>query len=305
MPISVIIPAYKARKYLPECLESIGRQTLAPAEVLVIDDASPEPIDDIIDEFANRAGYPPIRLIKHEVNRGQAAGRNTGIQAASGEWLAFIDCDDMWAPEHLESVLMTAKDSDADMVFCPGILFTDDPHDPKNYKLRPLTDDEKALRPLSILKRCFIIMSSTLIRAKFIRTVGGFDENPMMRGVEDVDLFMRMFEQGLQPRMDEKATLYYRKHPESATETLGNLARQGIHVTRTHINRVEGSAAEKKTILMNVYWRSAIQLWLTKAPGRLSCLATAIRRSLWNPLKALRWVYRFFRSLRRNSSYGL
>ena len=63
--ISVIIPAYKARKFLPECLASIGDQTLLPQQILVIDDASPEPVDDIVANFAARPGFPPIRLIRH------------------------------------------------------------------------------------------------------------------------------------------------------------------------------------------------------------------------------------------------
>jgi glycosyltransferase involved in cell wall biosynthesis len=305
MPISVIIPAYKARKYLPDCLESIGKQTLQPSEVLVIDDASPEPIDDIVRDFSNRSGYPPIRLIKHEVNRGQAAGRNTGMKAASGDWLAFIDCDDMWVPNHLESVIATANESGADLVFCPAILFSSDPHDPSNYRLRPLTEDEIALRPISILNRCFIVISSSVIRAEALRMAGNFDEDPMMRGVEDLDLYMRMLRTGAKFHMDPEATLYYRKHPGSATETTGYLAKQSVHVTQTHIGSVEGSRSEKLYLLIHTRWRTAIQLWLIKSPDRVSWLLSAIRQSLWNPYQCVRWTYRFFRSLYRNSSRNL
>lgn len=303
--ISVIIPAYKARKFLPDCLNSIGAQTLQPAEVLIIDDASPEPIDDIVGEFAGREGYPPIRLIKHETNRGQAAGRNTGIRESKSDWLAFIDCDDMWAPNHLESVMAAATESGADLVFCPAILFSSDPHDPSNYRLRPLTADETALRPISILNRCFIVISSSVIRKESLLSSGGFDEDPMMRGVEDLDLFMRMLRNGANFHMETEATLYYRKHSESATETTGYLARQGVHVTQTHLGTVEGSRAEKRTILMQVYWRSAVQLWLVKSPDRVSWLLSALRHSLWNPYQFIRWSYRFIRSLHRNSCRNL
>ncbi len=305
MPISVIIPAYKARKYLAEALESIGKQTLPAAEVIVVDDKSPDPVDDIIDDFAKRPGYPPLRLIKHETNRGQAAGRNTGMKAASGEWLAFLDCDDMWAPNHLESVMGAATKTGADLVFCPAILFDSDPHSPENYRLRPLTVDESALRPISILNRCFIVISSSVIRAEATRSIGGFDEDPMMRGVEDLDLFMRMLGKGAKFHMDPEATLYYRKHPGSATETTGYLARQSVHVTKTHLATLEGSQREKQTILMQTFWRSAAQLWLVKAPDRISWLLSAIRHSLWNPYQCLRWFYRFLRAIHRQSGYGL
>jgi glycosyltransferase involved in cell wall biosynthesis len=303
--ISVIIPAYKARKYLPDCLDSVCRQTLLPDEILVIDDASPESIDDIIQSFARRKDCPPVRLIKHATNRGQAAGRNTGIKESSSEWLAFLDCDDMWAPNHLESVMHTATQTGADLVFCPAILFDKDPHDPNNYRLRPLTEDETSLRPLSILNRCFIVISSSVIRADAIRAAGGFDEDPMMRGVEDLDLFMRMFRAGAKFHMDPEGTLYYRKHPGSATETTGYLARQSVHVTKAHIGNVAGSTTEKRTILMQTYWRSAIQLWLIKSPDKVSWVRTALLHSLWNPYQCLRWTYRFSRAVLRNSSRGL
>lgn len=305
MPVSVIIPSYKARKFLPECLESVGMQSLLPDEVLIIDDASPESIDDIVAAFSQRPGYPEIRLIKHKVNRGQAAGRNTGIKESCSEWLAFLDCDDVWAPNHLESIMRAASNHGADMVFCPAILFDSDPHSPDNYQLRPLTEDELALRPLSILNRCFIVISSSVIRADMIRLAGGFDEAPMMRGVEDLDLFMRIFRKGAKLHMDPEPTLYYRKHPGSATETTGYLARQSVHVTRAHIETVEGSRTEKRTLLMQTYWRSAAQLWLIKAPDRISWVMNAIRYSLWNPYQCVRWTYRFLRALYKNTNRGL
>lgn len=244
-------------------------------------------------------------MLKHKVNRGQAAGRNTGMKAASGEWLAFLDCDDMWAPGHLESVMGTAESSGAGLVFCPAIMFDTDPHDASNYVLQPLSEEENQLRPISILNRCFIVISSSIIRADAIKRAGGFDEDPMMRGVEDLDLFMKLFKAGVKFQMDPQPTLYYRKHPDSATGTPGYLARQGVHVTRTHVNAVEGSRSAKRTILMQAYWRCAVELWLLKSSDRFSTLLQAIRHSLWNPYQCVRWCYRFSRSIHRHSSRGL
>lgn len=303
--ISVIIPAYKARKYLPECLESIGLQTLRPAEILVIDDASPEPIDDIVSSFAARPSYPPIRLIKHEVNRGQAAGRNTGMNASTSEWLAFLDCDDMWAPTHLESVMCAIHESGADLGFCPAILFNYDVHDPQNYRLRPLTPDEQTITPLSLLNRCFIITSSVVLRSTTLGGVGGFDESPSMRGTEDLDFFMKLLRAGTRFQMVPEATLYYRKHPDSATGTMGYLARQDVYVKERHIDWPAGSRSEKQIIMIEAYWRAAIGLWISKAPDRMAWLFSALRHSLWNPFQCLRWTYRFFRALRRDSAAGL
>lgn len=303
--ISVIIPAYKARKYLPDCLESIGKQTLQPKEILVIDDASPEPVDDIINEFSSKPGYPPLRLIKHEINRGQAAGRNTGMKAASGGWLAFIDCDDMWAPRHLESLMSLAETSGADLAFSPAVLFDADPYDPQNYTLRPLNEDEAALRPFALLNRCFIITSSTLIRKEQLANVNGFDEDQGLRGVEDLDCFMRLLEAGAKFSMSQHATLHYRKHPESATGTPGYLTRQCVKLLYRHINSVEGTKREKSELIMQTHWHCAISLWLVKAHDRNHWLCTAVKKSLPYPQSLLRWAYRFLRAVMKKSGANL
>lgn len=297
--ISVIIPAYKARKYLPECLESIGLQTLRPAEILVIDDASPEAIDDIVSSFAARPSYPPIRLIKHEVNRGQAAGRNTGMNASTSEWLAFIDCDDMWAPTHLESVMCAIRETDADLGFCPAILFKHDVYDPQNYRLRPLTPDEQTITPLSLLNRCFVITSSVVLRSTTLGGVGGFDESPSIRGTEDLDCFMKLLRAGTRFQMAQEATLYYRKHPESATGTMGYLARQDVYVKERHIDWPSGSRREKRIIMIEAYWRAATELWLSDAPDRMHWLFMAWTTSIFRPILALRWFARFLRPVCR------
>ena len=283
MNISVIIPAYKARKFLPDCLESIGRQTLAAAEVLVIDDASPEPIDDIVKSFATIVGYPQIRLLKHEVNRGQAAGRNTGMNAASGDWLAFIDCDDIWASNHLESVFKSVQHANADLGFCPAILFKENPYRTDNFCLGPENEDEKLMRPLSFLNRCFIITSSTIIKKKSLIQIGGFDESPGLRGVEDLDCFLRLLKDGAGFTMASQPTLYYRKHSGSATGTVGYLARQDITVKTKHMEWVDGHPSDKRRIISESYWRAAMQLWSAQAPDRFLWVLKAILHSFWNP----------------------
>lgn len=305
MSVSVIIPAYKARKFLGECLESIGSQSRLPEEVLVIDDCSPEPVEDIIADFSGRPGYPPLRLLKHEVNRGQAAARNTGMKASRTEWLAFLDCDDLWAPNHLEHLISTAEATEADLAFCPAILFEDNPQAEDNYVLRPMTADETAMRPLSFLNRCFIITSSTLISRDCLTLVGGFDESPQLRGVEDLDCFLRLLANGARFEMNPEATLYYRKHPDSATGRLAYLARQDIEAKRRHIDKVEGTPGEKRTIMMQSYWRATIKLWLAKSPDRVLWLLRSWRHSLWSPLQGMRWSYRFLRAMRRKSASGL
>lgn len=293
--ISVIIPAYKARKFLPECLESIGKQTLQPAEVLVIDDASPEPIDDIVEEFANLEGYPPIRLVKHEVNRGQAAARNTGMREAKGDYFAFIDCDDVWAPRHLENVVGTMEREQADFGFCKARLFRDSIEHLLPFVEGPMTPDEMIHRPLALLRRCYIITSSSVIKAEVMNRVGGFDESPEMRGVEDLDCFMKLLKTHATICMHEEPTLFYRKHAESDTGVPGKLARQDIAVKSRHLAWPEGTPAEKRILMLEAYWHAAKELYRGGAPGRHEFFFKACMASALHPVHGARWLVRTLR----------
>ena len=95
LPVTVVIPAYDRAELLPRALASVAAQTAAPAEILVIDDGS---ADDTA-AVAERLG---ARVLRHERNRGVSAARNTALDAAGGEWVAFLDTDDEWLPFHLE-----------------------------------------------------------------------------------------------------------------------------------------------------------------------------------------------------------
>lgn len=112
--ISVIIPAYNRCRVLPRAVESVLAQTFRDWEVLIVDDASTEKTDfaEII------VSDPRIRFLQHAENRGPAAARNTGLAAAHGEFIAFLDSDDEWLPEKLERQIAFLKKSEADLCFC-------------------------------------------------------------------------------------------------------------------------------------------------------------------------------------------
>src|SRR5438477_961645 len=95
MKISVIIPCHNAGRWIAQTLRSVAAQTYPAYEVIVIDDAS---TDDSIAEV-DRSGVPVTLL--HVAARNAAAARNAGIEAASGDWIALLDADDVWYPNHL------------------------------------------------------------------------------------------------------------------------------------------------------------------------------------------------------------
>lgn len=93
--ISVVIPVFNGERFLGEAIRSVLSQTLPPYEVLVIDDGSTDGSASLAESFG-----PPVRVIRQD-NRGEAAARNRGIECAKGDWVAFLDCDDVWKPEKL------------------------------------------------------------------------------------------------------------------------------------------------------------------------------------------------------------
>lgn len=95
--VSVIIPAYNAMKYLPETLESVLNQTFTNFEVFIVNDGSS---DDIL-EWSNQIADSRVKFISQE-NQGTAVARNTGILKSTGEYIAFLDADDIWEPTKLE-----------------------------------------------------------------------------------------------------------------------------------------------------------------------------------------------------------
>ena len=120
--ISVIVPVYKVERYLNECIDSILAQTFTDFELILVDDGSPDNCPALCDAAAAKDSR--IRVI-HQKNRGLSGARNAGLDAAEGEWIAFVDSDDMLLPQALEKAHSTAEKTGADVVLY-GFAFTDE-----------------------------------------------------------------------------------------------------------------------------------------------------------------------------------
>jgi colanic acid/amylovoran biosynthesis glycosyltransferase len=99
--VSVVIPIFNREKQIVQALKSIQNQTYSNWEAIVVDDASQDQTMAVLREAAS--SDPRIQFIQHKYNKGAQAARNTGIRAAKGEWIAFLDSDDQWLPDSLES----------------------------------------------------------------------------------------------------------------------------------------------------------------------------------------------------------
>jgi glycosyltransferase involved in cell wall biosynthesis len=133
--VSVILPVYGVEKYIAEAVRSVLAQTFSNFELLIIDDGSPDRSIEICQQFTD----PRIRIIQ-QPNRGLSGARNTGIRHAKGEYLAFLDGDDLWAPEKLEKQVAHLDDSPKVGLSFSRSAFVDEAgKDLKTYQMPQLT----------------------------------------------------------------------------------------------------------------------------------------------------------------------
>ena len=121
--ISIITPAYNCEKYLEQSVDSVLSQTWQDWELLIIDDCSKDNTYALMQKIAKKDKR--IRILQNPQNSGAAATRNNGVRQAAGEWIAFIDSDDLWEPDKLEKQMaLSAKNPEAAFVFT-GSAFID------------------------------------------------------------------------------------------------------------------------------------------------------------------------------------
>lgn len=115
--VSIIVPMYNAGIYIEETVNSVCAQTYAGWELILVDDNSKDDTVSVVKNCLALKGGGKIRLIEKKTNEGAAAARNTGIDAAKGRYIAFLDADDLWMPDKLEKELAFMKKNQAAFVF--------------------------------------------------------------------------------------------------------------------------------------------------------------------------------------------
>jgi len=121
--VSVIIPYYKNAQEIERSLMSVILQTYQDFEVIIVNDASPDWEEGL--KIINSFGNSRIKTISHSINRNGATARNTGIKAAKGEYIAFLDADDEWLQGHLEDALHEFKEKGADIVYSQATVISE------------------------------------------------------------------------------------------------------------------------------------------------------------------------------------
>jgi GT2 family glycosyltransferase len=183
VPVSVVIPAYNRGTRIARAVTTALRQEpRPPAEVIVVDDCS----TDETAEAAMRAGADVIR---HEINRGAGAARNTAIEHASQPWIAFLDSDDEWLPNHL-AALWSVR---ADHVLLAGATLRCESGGRDRYIGPVQRAGMTARSPADVASIPLITASGVMVRRDVAVAVGGFRP---LHGVEDIDLWLRVLEHG-------------------------------------------------------------------------------------------------------------
>ncbi len=179
--LAVVIPTFNRRPLLERCLDSVHAQTRCPEEIIVVDDGSTDGTADWIQTL-----FPSIKLIAQE-NRGVSAARNAGIQAASCEWIAFLDSDDVWLPNKIEAQISALK-SNPEYKICHSEerwIFQG-----KQKRVPPAYRKQEGWIFENCLPLCAISPSTAVIHRSIFETVGLFDES--LPACEDYDLWLRI-----------------------------------------------------------------------------------------------------------------
>ncbi len=255
--ISVIIPAFNAERYIGQALESVGSQTYQNWEILVTNDGGTDGTSRIVAEFATRTSRP-VRVFEHEQNSGLSAARNTAMRAAGGEYVAFLDADDFWLPDHLESACALLASGKVDLAYSECFVFRDTPSG--EIELLPIHTIEVTNPPADLFRRGYINPSGVAITRRLMEKVGEFDRS--LRGTQDLDYWIRAAALGFQIASTGRQLYYYRKPPGSLSAEYGNMAEGTARVYEK--NRNCGILPEREIVNIargcyfaagRIYWR--------------------------------------------------
>lgn len=215
--VSVIIPTYNRSSFVREAVESVLAQTYTPLEIIVVDDGSTDDTPSVMEAFGSA-----VRRLRQE-NAGVSAARNRGIEAAKGDWLAFLDSDDLWRPQKLEIQRAYLKDRPEIRICQVEELWMRNGErlNPKKYHRKP-----SGLCFLLLLERCLVSPSAVMIHRSVFEDVGLFDET--LPACEDYDLWLRIgcrYPLGL---VEEPLIVKRGGHPDQLSASVPSLDRYRI-----------------------------------------------------------------------------
>lgn len=253
--VSIIIPAYNVASYIGETLDSVFSQTFADYDVIVINDGSPdtEELERTLARFIDRINY-----IKQE-NLGASAARNAGLRAARGEFVAFLDADDLWLPNYLEEQIKFILEHDCDLVCADAVVFGDSSNEEKSY-MESLMADAPPMGELTFLGLLSaeqnLITSGVVVLREAVFKVGLFDE--ALRNSQDFDLWLRLARNGTRMAYQRRVLLRYRSRDNSLSGDQVNVHRRELRVLEKVEREYDLSPAERAEVVSVIERRRAV-----------------------------------------------
>jgi glycosyltransferase involved in cell wall biosynthesis len=218
--VAVIIPFYNGKRWIERAIRSVVEQTVKPSEFVIVNDGSKPEEREILPGLAERYGF---RIIDKE-NGGQGSARNAGVWATTAEFVAFLDQDDFFLPQHIEDLLLTIPKNDARLGYVYADVCGGDEHGYINhsnllrYQTREGRHPKQGSAAELISQDMFVLPSASLIKRTAFTAVGGFDEQFI--GYEDDDLFLRIYRNGYTNHYLDKPVTVWRRYGGSASYTV-------------------------------------------------------------------------------------
>ncbi len=275
--VSVIIPTYNHAGYVSQTIESVLAQTYPNFEIVVVNDGSPDNTSDVLRPYTNSGKIVYIE----QQNAGQAAARNRGLEEASGDFIAFLDDDDLWPPEKLAWQTAILREQ-PDVIGVGGSI---ELIDASGDTIERIDLNERVLQIQDLFEGCpFWSPGQTLLRRTALCAVGDFDTT--VAGADDYDLYMRLVQVGAF-LVCPKLSLRYRVHDGNATNNISRMFNNCQRVTRRYLKTIRVTRERRRCS------RSA-QRWLFEylGPRMRARMSTAVRN--WDVRDTLRigslWV---------------
>jgi hypothetical protein len=211
--VSVVIPAYNAARFIVATLDSVLAQTFKDFEIIVVNDGSPdsEELERVLEPSRSRIIY-----LRQE-NQGVSVARNTGIRESRGKFIAPLDADDLWEPEHLAAQLEAFHaDPSIDMIYADARIFGDVPEAGRTVMEFNPSSGEVTLERL-VARQCTVHHCVCLIRKEILLRAGLYD--PAFRRAEDIDLWLRIVLHGGRICYQKRVLGQYRRSGGSLSST--------------------------------------------------------------------------------------
>jgi glycosyltransferase involved in cell wall biosynthesis len=239
--VSVVIPAYKCAEYIGQALESVFAQSHTDYEVLVINDGSPDTplLEKVLVKY-----LPRIRYFE-QATMGPSGARNAGARHARGKYLAFLDADDYWAPEHLARQVLTLDENPSlDLVYCNYMLLKQEKPFARAFDLQPQAPD--VTFESLLVEDCAIGMSTVVCTRKGLLGAGGFDE-ALLR-CEDFEMWLRMSLRGARMAYVPEVQVFHRINDEGLSADKLSMKKDRVRVYEKIASGFSLSAAQKNVL---------------------------------------------------------